>query len=345
MRKSEKTIVKFMMLAVMLPLLAVACKGKEPVVEEGISKESAPSSIEAVSPLKDLPEVIARVNGVDLKKTDLEPIFEAVASQSKMTGDGKSDADIIAFALGELIDAEVLKQETAKKNIVPSPEDVEKEIETIKSQFPDNETFEKTIAEKGVTIEKVRENIALQLAMREMLAKEVEAGTSIKKSEIERFYNDNPTYFQSEESVKASHILVKLEEGADGEVLQEAKKKIEAILKEVKDGGDFAEIAKKSSEGPSGPNGGDLGFFGRGQMVGPFETVAFAMNVGDVSDAVKTQFGFHIIKLTDKQEGGTTPFNEVSESIEAFLKRAENGKRYAEFIEKIRSSANIEKLI
>ena len=80
-------------------------------------------------------------------------------------------------------------------------------------------------------------------------------------------------------------------------------------------------------------------------MVGPFETVAFAMNVGDVSDAVKTQFGFHIIKLTDKQEGGTTPFNEVSESIESFLKRAENGKRYAEFIERIRSSANIEKLI
>ena len=345
MKKSEKTIVKFMLLAVMLPLLAVACKGKEPVVEEEVSKESAASSIKALSPLKDLPDVIARVNGVDLKKTDLEPIFEAVASQSKMTGDGKSDADIIAFALGELIDAEVLKQETAKKNIVPSPEDVEKEIETIKSQFPDIETFEKTIAEKGVTIEKIRENIATQLAMRDMLAKEVESGTSIKKSEIEKFYNDNPTYFQSEESVKASHVLVKLEEGADEKAVQEAKKKIEAILKEVKDGGDFAEIAKKSSEGPSGPNGGDLGFFGRGQMVGPFETAAFAMNVGDVSEAVKTQFGFHIIKVTDKKAGGTTPFDEVSESIEAFMKRAENAKRYAEFIDRIRDTEQIDRLI
>jgi peptidyl-prolyl cis-trans isomerase C len=334
-----------MLLAVMLPLLAVACKAKEPVVEEEVSKESAPSSIEALSPLKDLPDVIARVNGVDLKKTDLEPIFEAVASQSKMTGDGKSDADIIAFALGELIDAEVLKQETAKKNIVPSPEDVEKEIETIKSQFPDAETFEKTIAEKGVTIEKMRANIAIQLAMREMLAKEVEKDTSIKKSEIEKFYNDNQSYFKTEESVKASHVLVKLEEDADEKAVEEARKKIEVILKEVKDGGDFAEIARKSSEGPTGPNGGDLGYFGRGQMVKPFETVAFTMNVGDVSEVVKTRFGFHVIKLTDKKDGGITPLSEVSDSIEFFLKRAENGKRYAEFIEKIRSSANIEKLI
>ena len=80
-------------------------------------------------------------------------------------------------------------------------------------------------------------------------------------------------------------------------------------------------------------------------MVGPFETVAFAMNVGDVSEAVKTQFGFHIIKLTDKKTGGTTPLNEVRDSIEAFLKRAENAKRYAEFIDKVRATANIERLI
>ncbi|MBE9503557.1 MAG: peptidylprolyl isomerase [Proteobacteria bacterium] len=345
MKSSEKTIVKLMLLAVMLPLLAVACKSKEPVVGEELSKEPAASSVEAVSPLKALPEVIARVNGVELKKTDLERVYEAVAAQSKMTGDGKSDTEIINFALGELIDAEVLKQETEKKNIVPSAEEIDKEIENIKSQFPDIETFEKTIAEKGVTIEKIRENIVTQLAMRDMLAKEVETDITIAKSEIEKFYNDNPTYFQTQESMKASHILIKVEEGADEKAVTEARKKIDAILKELKAGGDFAEIAKKSSEGPSGPNGGDLGYFGSGQMVKPFEDAALALNVGEVSAAVKTQFGFHVIKLTDKKDGGITPLNEVSESIEIYLKRAESGKRYAKFIERIRSTANIEKLI
>jgi len=345
LKKSEKTIFKLMLLAVMLPLLAIACKAKEPVVEEDASKESAPSSVEAPSPLKDLPEVIARVNGAELKKADLERVYEAVVAQSRMEGDGKSDAEIIDFALGELIDAEVLKQETARKNIVPAPEEVDKELEAIKSQFPDAEAFEKTIAEKGVTIEKIRENIVMQLAMRDMLAQEVEKDVSISRSEIEKFYNDNPTYFKTEEAIKASHILVKVEEGADEKTVEEARKKIEAILKEVKDGGDFAEIAKKSSEGPTGPSGGDLGYFGSGQMVKPFEDAALALNVGEVSGVVKTRFGFHVIKLTDKKEGGITPFSEVSESIEAYLKRAENGKRYAEFIERIRSSANIEKLI
>jgi len=345
LRKSEKTIVKLMLLAVMLPLLVIACKGKEPVVEEDVSKESAPASVEAPAPLKDLPEVVARVNGEELKRADLERVYEAVAAQSKMAGDGKSDAEIIDFALGELIDAEVLKQETARKNIVPPAEEVEKELETIKSQFPDIETFEKTIAEKGVTVEKIRENIVAQLAMREMLAKEVESDTTIAKAEIEKFYNDNPTYFKTEDAIKASHILVKVEDGADEKTVAEAREKIEAILKEIKDGGDFAEIAKKSSEGPSGPGGGDLGYFGRGQMVKPFEDAALALNVGEVSGVVKTRFGFHVIKLTDKREAGITPLSEVSESIEAYLKRAENGKRYAEFIERARSSANIEKLI
>lgn len=345
MKKLNKIALKITIMAFILPLFVVACKGKEAAVEVETAKEAVSASAETESPLKDLPEVVARVNNVELKKTDLERVYEAVASQSKMTENGKSDAELIDFALGELIDAEVLKQETVSKNIVPAPEEVDAELENIKSQFPDPEVFEKTIAEKGVTIEKIRENIVLQLAMRDMLAKEVENNTKISKSEIEKFYNDNPTYFQTEESMKASHILVKIEEGADEKAVAEAKKKIEAILKDVKDGGDFAEIAKKSSEGPSGPNGGDLGYFGRGQMVKPFEDAASAMNVGEVSGVVKTQFGFHIIKLVDKKDGGITPLNEVNDSIETFLKRAENAKHYAEYIKKIRSSANIEKLI
>lgn len=345
MKKLNKIALKITIVAFILPLFVVACKDKEAAVEVEPAKEAVSALAETVSPLKDLPEVVARVNNVELKKTDLERVYEAVASQAKMTGNEKSDAELIDFALGELIDAEVLKQETVSKNIVPAPEEIDAELENIKSQFPDAEAFEKTIAEKGVTIEKVRENIVLQLAMRDMLAKEVENNTKISKSEIEKFYNDNPTYFQTEESMKASHILVKIEEGADEKAVAEAKKKIEAILKNVKDGGDFAEIAKKSSEGPSGPNGGDLGYFGRGQMVKPFEDAALAMNIGEVSGVVKTQFGFHIIKLLDKKKGGATPFNEVSETIETYLKRAENAKHYAEYIEKIRSSANIEKLI
>ena len=136
---------------------------------------------------------------------------------------------------------------------------------------------------------------------------------SVPPSDVQRHYNDNIQQYQTPEQVKASHILLK----TDGKDEATVRKRAEEVLKEVKSGGDFAALAKKYSEDEgSKANGGDLDYFARGRMVPEFETVAFTLPPGQVSDLVKSQFGFHIIKVIDKRAGATTPLDQVRSQIQ-----------------------------
>jgi peptidyl-prolyl cis-trans isomerase D len=135
--------------------------------------------------------------------------------------------------------------------------------------------------------------------------------------QIERFYNDNIQQYSTPEQIRASHILLKTEGKDDATV----KKEAEDILAKARSGADFAELAKKySQDEESAKKGGDLDFFGKGRMVPEFEQKAFSMQPGDISDLVKTQFGYHIIKLVDKKPAETKPLAEVRSQIEDQLK-------------------------
>ena len=134
----------------------------------------------------------------------------------------------------------------------------------------------------------------------------------VPPADIERAYNDNIEQYTTPEQVRASHILLKTEGKDDAAV----KAKAEELLKQAKAGADFAELAKKNSEDEaSAKNGGDLDYFGRGRMVPEFEQVAFALEPGQISDLVKTQYGYHIIKLVDKKPATTRPLDEVRQQL------------------------------
>jgi peptidyl-prolyl cis-trans isomerase D len=138
------------------------------------------------------------------------------------------------------------------------------------------------------------------------------AKAAVPPADVDRYYNDNIQQFSTPEQIRASHILLKTE-GKDEAAV---RAKAEDVLKQAKSGADFAELAKKYSEDESNSkNGGDLDYFGRGRMVGEFEQVAFKMEPGQISDLVKTQYGFHIIKLTDKKAASTRKIDEVRAQI------------------------------
>jgi peptidyl-prolyl cis-trans isomerase D len=150
---------------------------------------------------------------------------------------------------------------------------------------------------------------------------------SVPPSDIERYYNGNIQQYQTPEQVKASHILLK----TDGKDEATVRKKAEEVLKEVNSGGDFAALARKYSEDVgSKANGGDLDYFGRGRMVPEFENVAFTLPPGQVSDLVKSQFGFHIIKVIDKRPGATTPLDQVRSQIQDQLSLQQADQRISE---------------
>jgi len=155
---------------------------------------------------------------------------------------------------------------------------------------------------------------------------------TVTGQQIERYYNENVQQYQQPEQVRASHILLKTEGKDDAAV----KKQAEALLAQLKAGADFAELAKKNSEDTgSAVKGGDLDFFGRGQMVKEFDEKAFSMQPGQMSDLVKTQFGYHIIKVTDKRAAATKTLPEVRTQIEDQLKYEQAGTAAQKLADKI----------
>jgi peptidyl-prolyl cis-trans isomerase C len=247
--------------------------------------------------------------------------------------------------LDTLIVDELLFQESKKKEIKVKPETVTEQLMTVKKRFPSEAEFSKILEENNMTESKLRENIKRGMAIQQLLDKEVNQKVKITDEEGKTFYDTNPQFFLQPERVKASHILIKVDEGASEEKKAEARKKIEDIQQKVRKGEDFAALAKTYSEGPSAPKGGDLDYFGRGQMVKPFEDVAFSLKPNETSEIVETRFGYHLIKVVDKQPEKTIAYADVKDRINKYLKDQKLKTERRLYFDKLKKDAKIEKFL
>jgi peptidyl-prolyl cis-trans isomerase C len=166
----------------------------------------------------------------------------------------------------------------------------------------------------------------------------------IPDREIRTFYDTHPNSFKKSEQVRASHILIKVDSQAEPSVKEEKKAKLRKIQKRLKGGEDFGVLAKEFSECPSNSKGGDLGYFGSGKMVKPFEDAAFKLKTGEVSDIVETQFGYHLIKVVDKKPASVMGYEDVKDKIGQYLKQEKTAKQLKGYIEELRKKAVIERV-
>ena len=166
-------------------------------------------------------------------------------------------------------------------------------------------------------------------------AQALKAGISVPEEELRRYYDENIAHYTTAEERRASHILIAADKGLAADERAKAKAKAEALLEQLRrNPGEFAELARKSSNDPgSAAEGGDLGFFGRGAMVKPFEDAVFAMKPGEISNVVDTDFGYHVIRLDAVRGGDKKPFDAVRAQIEDEVKKQLAQKRYAEAAE------------
>ena len=171
-------------------------------------------------------------------------------------------------------------------------------------------------SEKFITPERVR------LAYLRLTGDALSENIQIDEEELLAHYEEKKESLLTQEQRQASHILIQLAAGADEETTNRAKAEAEDLLKQIRSGGDFAELARQHSDDPgSAEQGGDLGFFARGAMVPEFDKTVFSMEVGDISEPVHTQFGFHIIKLTEVRGAEIPALDEVREELIAELKQ------------------------
>lgn len=292
-----------------------------------------------------LPEIVARVNGEDIKKAEFENAVKSLEAQVGQKVPAERRSEIFREVLDQLIGYKLLVQESKTRNVTVTDAELDASLTQVRQQFPNEEAFKSALTAQSKTLDDFRRETRENMVIEKMLRAEVEPKVNVGQPEIQAFYDQNQERFQEPESVRASHILVKLDAGASDELKKQAQAKAEGILADVKKGTDFAELAKKNSDDGSAAQGGDLGFFGRGQMVPEFETAAFGLQPGQVSGLVQSQFGFHIIKLAEKRAARTVPFAEVSDRIKQFLGQQQQQQMTGAFVTTLRSKGKIEVLM
>ena len=303
------------------------------------------ATVTAPAPASTASEVVATVNGVAISRAEVEQAARMLLAQSRTPAptDPEQQRKVQDAALNLLIDQELLYQAAKGLTVADLDKQVEEKFNAAQARFGTPEAFEQALGQAGLTGQEFKDRLARDLLIASYIDREVTAKITLAPEQAKQFYDANPDKFTQPESVKASHILIGADAKATLEEKQAAQQKANDILAKIKGGADFAELAKAESTCPSAKKGGDLGSFGRGQMVKPFEEVAFSLQDGAVSEVVETPFGYHIIKSQGKTAGETVPFAQVEEKIKSLLKNEEVKKQLVARIEALKQAAKIEK--
>ena len=342
-------------LSFILVLALAACSGSSPdagAAAQGDSQTApapggAAPDAAAVQPVPaELPDVIARVNGQTISRADFE---RAVRNVENRAGGPVPPAErdrVFRRVLDDLIGYRLLVHESQSRKVAVSDADVEASVGEIRQQFPSEEAFTSALAQQQLTAAQVRSDARQNLGVEKLLEMEIASKTAVTPDQIAAFYKENPQAFQVPEQVRASHILISVTPDADAPTKAAARAKAESVLKSAKGGADFAALAREHSQDPgSAAGGGDLGVFRQGQMVGPFNDVAFKLAPGAISDVVETDFGYHIIKVVEKQPARAVALDEARGDIERHLQQLNRQRETQAFVQSLRSKSKIEVFI
>lgn len=234
-------------------------------------------------------DVVASVNGIDIERAELQTALEQFYGSE---------------VLESLITDKIIELEAEKEKITVSDEELDSEMQALIDSYGGEEAFTSAIEASGATRADVEEDIKIYIQTKKLLEPRIE----ITDEELETYFEENKDTFTQAEQIQASHILVEDEVTAN------------EVAAKLAEGEDFAELAKEySTDTSNAETGGDLGYFGKGEMVAEFEEVAFAMEIDEISDPVKTEYGYHIIKVVDKKEAVEANFEDNKETIRETL--------------------------
>ena len=245
--------------------------------------------------------------------------------------------------LDRLIEEKLIEQEAKKSGVKITSKEVEATVEDVKRRNAiTQEGLEKVLAAEGLTFEAYKKEIEKNLQRQRLIHWSVKVEEKAGEKEFKEFYRENISRYRTNESYRPAQILFAIPKGATPEEIREIRKKCQSVLEKIKKGEDFGEMALLYSEDGSNKVRGDLGYFKKGELLPVFEREALRLKVGEVSGIIRTEFGFHIIKLLDRKGADPLPFEEVSERVKADYYVAEMEKAFRQFLGKLKEKAVIE---
>lgn len=257
-------------------------------------------------------EYIAKINGKKITQSELnrKPV-------------SLYETDV----LSTLITSKVIELEATKQKVTVSDKEIQAELDDLQNSYGGKEAFEAALEFNAMTVQSAKDNIKTYLTT----IKLIEPTIDITEKELKTYFKENKDTFSQEEQVQASHILVE-----DEDIAKE-------VAKKIKNGNDFAELASKySTDTASASDGGNLDYFGKGVMDENFEKVAFSMKIDEISDPIKTDYGYHIIKVTAKKAGKEATFENSKDDVKTALRNEKINVNYSTWLSSLYEDYDIE---
>lgn len=356
MKRMIPTVGASLLMAAVLPLCAAeTTPAQQPAgtttVSSGPIAVAAPqeqkgADVNAEADLAFIPEVVAKfgdgktVTGAELKKLILPAIKMAAAQGQRPTAEELRS--MAREATGALVDMAVLREVAAKDGIKEDLAAAEKELLT---QAGGEENLTMVLSMQGGDRKDLVSKVATMLMIQQWVEAKIKPGVKVEDDVIKKFYDEHKEYFQTPERLCASHILVKVDAGADAAAKQAARAKAEQILADLKKGADFTKLAAEKSDDPGSKDKGGTYEFSKGEMVPEFEEAALKLKKDELGGIVETEFGYHVMKGGGTKPAGQVPLETVKDQIKMNLVNQELGKAVEAKVAELRKAANVQILL
>jgi parvulin-like peptidyl-prolyl isomerase len=287
---------------------------------------------------------------VDQEIILVSEIREAIASQVPILRQNATSQEeferaftqLMTQALEEIIQSKILYREALRAGIEIHDADVENNVNDFRKTFEKEEDFMAYLNEAGVTLNSYRDRIRKQMMARYMSGTKrqmLESEVVISETDVTAYLDEHEEEFSQPERVRVRQIMIRARR--DTPERDEAKARLELLRDEVRNGSDFGELAKRYSEAPGAEDGGIIGWQKRGDLVAEMDEAAFALEAGQVSEVVETQFGVHLLQVDDRAAAGEVSLTDARAKIEPQLRTQEASERFVKWINDLRKRSNV----
>ena len=304
----------------------------------------------------EIPKLLARVNGVEIKSKYIEFRLSQVIKKMNRPLTMKEKTSIVKDLIEKEVVRELINQQGKKENLKVNKKLIKKEIESLRSAYSSEKEFDNALQARNINLEDIKKSMQIDLNARQLLNAQIKGKINISNEDVKRYYEENKSKFQRPEAYHTRHILAAYfpPEALRNQTVKElqknkeffarmAEEKIDKIIEELNKGADFKELAKNQSDDESSrETGGDLNYIYKGIFDASFDEAVEKLNPGEISEKIKTRFGFHVIQLIEKKPSELATFDEMKTGIQKHLFLEEAKKQVSSYVEKLKQNANIE---
>jgi len=304
----------------------------------------------------EIPKLLARVNGIEIESKYIQFRLSQIIKKVNRPLTLKEKTSIVKDLIEKEVVRELINQQGKKENLTLDNKLIEKELESLRSAYSSEKEFDNALKARNINLEDIKKSMQIDLNARKLLNAQIKGKINVSNEDVKKYYEENKSKFQRPEAYHARHILAAYfpPEALRNQTIKElqknkeffariAEEKIDKIIKELKKGADFKELAKiQSDDESSRETGGDLDYIYKGIFDASFDKAAGKLQPGEISGKIRTRFGFHVIQLIEKKPPELATFDEMKPGIQKYLFLEEAKKQVASYVEKLKQTANIE---